>query len=267
MTAKLENPKLLDGLTEIASAAAAAILAVPRSSLDRRDKADASPVTAADEAAERLIRDGLAALAPGVLLISEETTDGRPSEGAGPRFLLADPLDGTRDFIAGLDEYTVNIALIEDGAPVLGVVAAPARGLIWRGHVGHGAERLKLAPGAAAKDARERSAIRVRPCPAAGARVLISRSHPDPATTAYIGRLPQPERVVCGSSLKFCLVAEGSADLYPRLGSISEWDIAAGHAVLAAAGGQVRTPDGGALRYGAHDFRVAGFIASGGTKA
>jgi 3'(2'), 5'-bisphosphate nucleotidase len=267
VTADLQIPKLLDGLTLIASQAAAAILAVPRQDLDRRDKEDASPVTAADAAAERLIRDSLAVLVPDVPLISEETTEGRPSEGPGPRFLLADPLDGTRDFLAGLDEYTVNIALIENGQPTLGVVAAPARGLIWRGHVGHGAERLKLAPGAGMKDARERIPIRVRLRPAVGARVAISRSHLDPATTAYVERLPKAERIVCGSSLKFCLVAEGTADIYPRLGPISEWDIAAGHAVLAAAGGEVRTPDGLALRYGARDFRVAGFIASGEAKS
>ena len=117
------------------------------------------------------------------------------------------------------------------------MVAAPARGLIWRGHVGHGAERLALAPGAAPDAARERVAIRTRARPASGARVLVSRSHLDAATDAYVDRLTQPEKIACGSALKFCLLAEGSADLYPRLGPTSEWDIAAGHAVLVAAGG------------------------------
>jgi 3'-phosphoadenosine 5'-phosphosulfate (PAPS) 3'-phosphatase len=115
--------------------------------------------------------------------------------------------------------------------------------------------------------ARERVAIHSRACPASSARVLISRSYPDPATNAYVDRLPQPEKIICGSSLKFCLLAEGLADLYPRLGPISEWDIAAGHAVLIAAGGEVRKPDGSALRYGQADFRVTGFIATGARAA
>jgi 3'(2'), 5'-bisphosphate nucleotidase len=260
LSTKSENAELLDQLTLIAARAAAAILAVPRDALNRRDKADASPVTAADEAAERLIRDSLAALRPDIPIVSEETTGNRTVAGLGDCFFLVDPLDGTREFLAGLDEFTVNIALIEDHTPTLGVVAAPARGLLWRGQVGHGAERLAMAHGASSKP----TAIHSRACPAAGARVLVSRSHLDPATDAYLDRLPQAERVACGSSLKFCLLAEGSADLYPRLGPVSEWDIAAGHAVLAAAGGGVRRPDGSALRYGHSEFRVAGFIASGG---
>ena len=174
---------------------------------------------------EAVILDGLARLMPGIPVVSEETTGNRPVDGLGSRFVIVDPLDGTREFLAGLDEFTVNIALIENGTPVAGVVAAPARGLIWRGYVGHGAERLALAPGAAPNAARERVAIRTRARPASGARVLISRSHLDAATDAYVDRLPQPERIACGSALKFCLLAEGSADLYPRLGA----DIGMGH--------------------------------------
>jgi 3'(2'), 5'-bisphosphate nucleotidase len=248
--------ELLDGLTLIAARAAAAILAVPRDNLNQRAKADSSPVTAADEAAERLIRDSLTALRPDIPVVSEETTGNRVVENLGRRFFLVDPLDGTREFLAGLDEFTVNIALIDEATPVLGVVAAPARGLVWRGQAGHGAERLTLAGG-------DRISIQTRVPPASGARVVISRSHLDPATDAYLDRLSQPERIACGSSLKFCRVAEGTADLYPRLGPTSEWDIAAGHAVLVAAGGQIRQPDGRALRYGQHEFRVPGFIASG----
>jgi 3'(2'), 5'-bisphosphate nucleotidase len=244
---------LLDGLTLIASRAAAAILAVPQLDLNQRHKPDASPVTAADDASETVILAGLAKLMPGVPVVSEETTGNRPVEGLGERFLVVDPLDGTREFLAGLDEFTVNIALIENETPVAGVLAAPARGLIWRGHVGRGAERLALPPGAAPDKAR----------PATGARVLISRSHLDPATDAYVDRLARPERITCGSALKFGLLAEGSADLYPRLGPMSEWDIAAGHAVLTAAGGAMRRLDGGALRYGQSNFLVAGFIATG----
>lgn len=258
---------LLDGLTLIASRAAAAIVAVPRPALNMRDKADMSPVTAADEASEALIRSELASLMPGVPIVSEETTGNRTVEGLGDRFLIVDPLDGTREFLAGLGEFSVNIALIENATPVIGVVAAPAHGMIWRGRVGHGAERLTLPPGQSPSRASERIAIHPRPCPAGGARVLVSRSYPDPATTAYVDRLPQAEKVVYGSSLKFCLLAEGIADLYPRLGPISEWDIAAGHAVLVAAGGEMTRPDGSALRYGQHEFRVHGFIARGGRTA
>ncbi len=261
-----EIVRLLDGLTLIASRAAEAILAVPRLDLNRRDKPDASPVTAADDAAETVILAGLGRLLPGVPIVSEESTGNRSVKGLGQRFVIVDPLDGTREFLADLDEYTVNIALVENEAPVLGVVAAPARGLIWRGCVGHGAERLALTPGAAPDAARERVTIHTRAQPANGARVLVSRSHQDAATDTYIDRLPQAERIPCGSSLKFCLVAEGSADLYPRLGPISEWDIAAGHAVLVAAGGTMHRLDGGALRYGQGNFLVSGFIASGDGK-
>jgi 3'(2'), 5'-bisphosphate nucleotidase len=262
--------QLLDGLTLVASQAAAAILAVPRAGLNPREKADLSPVTDADKASEAAALKGLAQLLPGVPVVSEEATGGRPVSGLGPRWLIVDPLDGTREFLAGLDEYVVNIALVEDGRPVAGVVAAPARGLVWRGHAGYGAERLMLAPGAAPQTARECVPIRCRTRPPSGARVLVSRSHLDPATDTYVERLAQPERIACGSALKFCLIAEGSADLYPRLSPTSEWDVAAGHAVLRAAGGDVRRPDGSELSYGPKsgrdDFLIPGFIASGDSR-
>jgi 3'(2'), 5'-bisphosphate nucleotidase len=195
-------------------------------------------------------------------VISEETTGHRPMAGLNARWLIVDPLDGTREFLAGLDEFTVNIALVERGMPVAGVVAAPARGVAWRGYVGLGAETVALTATAAAG-----TAIRTRRRPASGATVLVSRSHLDPATDTYVARLPQPVRVGCGSALKFCLIAEGSADLYPRLGPTSEWDVAAGHAVLLAAGGDIRRPDGSPLRYGEKsaegNFLIPGFIASG----
>ena len=254
---------MLDELTLIASRAAAAILAVARGDLNLRDKADSSPLTAADEASELLIRASLKKMMPDIPVISEETTGNRLVEGLGRRFFLVDPLDGTREFISGLEEYTVNIALIEDATPVLGVIAAPAYGKIWRGQVGQGAERLMVSPGDGPQQARERMALHTRPCPANGARVLISRSYPDPATDAYINALPGATKIVYGSSLKFCVLAEGLADLYPRLGPISEWDIAAGHAVLVAAGGQMQRPNGEPMRYGQPEFRVKGFIASG----
>jgi 3'(2'),5'-bisphosphate nucleotidase len=181
----------------------------------------------------------------------------------GPRFLLVDPLDGTRELLAGEADYTVNIALIDDGRPVLGVIAAPARQIVWAGMVGQGAERLRLAPGAEAAAASERTAIRTRARPKRGAIALLSRFHRDPETDAYLDRFPNIERQVCGASIKFCRIAEGSADLYVRLASISEWDVAAGHALIAAAGGVITTMDGGPLPYGRPGLRLPYFIASG----
>lgn len=254
--------ELLDGLTLIASRAAAAILAV--TDLNQREKPDLSPVTAADEASEAVILDGLARFMPGIPVVSEEAAARPAAGGLGSRFFLVDPLDGTREFVAGRDEFTVNIALVENGVPIAGVIAAPARSLVWRGWVGAGAERLALCPGAAPDAARERKAIRTRVRPLSGLRVLVSRSHLNDATAAYVARLPQPERIVCGSALKFCLLAEGAADIYPRLAPTSEWDVAAGHALLLAAGGDVLKPDGTPLRYGQKDdYLIPGFLAFG----
>ena len=183
-----------------------------------REKPDHSPVTAADEASEAVILEGLARLLPGCPggFGGGGRATMRPRD-SGRRFLLVDPLDGTREFLAGRDEFTVNIALVEDGVPVAGVIAAPARGLIWRGRRRPRRRAADAGAGAAPKRPRERMPIRTRARPATGARVLLSRSHLDAATVAYVDRLPQPERIACGSSLKFCLIAEGAADLYPRL--------------------------------------------------
>jgi 3'(2'), 5'-bisphosphate nucleotidase len=272
LAAPLDIAALLDGLTLIASRAAAAILAVPRPGLKAREKPDSSPVSAADEASEAVILRGLTAFMPDIRVVSEETTGNRPVEGLGGRFFIVDPLDGTREFLAGLDEFTVNIALVENGVPVAGVVAAPARGLIWRGYElpgeqSHSAERLALSPGEAPERARNRIAIRTRARPPSGAHVLVSRSHLDPATDAYVDRFPEAQRTACGSALKFCLLAEGSADIYPRLAPTSEWDVAAGHAVLIGAGGALRRPDGSPLHYGQGDFRIPAFIATGDRQA
>ncbi len=256
------DARLLDDLTLVASRAAAAILAIPAAALARRDKPDGTPITAADEASEAVIQVGLKQLLPGVPVISEETAGGMPAA-PGACFVLADPLDGTREFLAGRDEFTVNIAIIEDGVPRLGIIAAPARGVVWRGIVGRGADRLVLAPGEPARAARERRPIHARPRPAGGVVAVASRSHFDAATEAWLRRLNPVQQIRCGSSLKFALIAEGVADVYPRLSPVSEWDIAAGHAVLLAAGGAVRTPAGTPLRYGQSDLRVPGFVASG----
>ena len=259
---------LLEALSAIASQAAAAILAVRDVAATRRDKVDRSPVTAADDAAEAVILDALHRLMPDVPVVSEEAVGRGVAVTPGDHFFLVDPLDGTREFLAGLDEYTVNIALAQGGVPVIGVIAAPAKGLLWRGGSSLGAERLRLSPGDPPRAAREHIRIRARTKPAGAVRVLISRSHPDAATDAYVSRLPQAEIVRCGSSLKFCQLAEGSADLYPRLQSMSQWDIAAGHALLVAAGGAITALDGTAVRYGGTgSYRVPGFIACGDRSA
>jgi 3'(2'), 5'-bisphosphate nucleotidase len=246
---------LVAALTDLVADAAAAILAIAPASLDTRLKADESPVTAADEAADAVIARGLAALLPGVPVVSEESRE-RPSA-LGEMFLLVDPLDGTKEFVAGVGEYTVNVAIIAAGEPIAGFVAAPALGLIYRGVVGRGAERLRLDRTAAP------AAIRCRPAPAGGLVAAASRSHFTAATAAFLDRVGVTSRVSCGSSLKFCRLAEGAIDVYPRLSEISEWDIAAGHALVAAAGGLVTTPTGGPLRYGqaARGFTVPAFIA------
>jgi 3'(2'), 5'-bisphosphate nucleotidase len=253
--------RLLDELASIISRAGAAILREAAGGLAHRDKPDGSPVTAADEASQAVILEGLGRLLPGVPVISEEAP--RSADALGNRFLLVDPLDGTHELLAGETEYAVNIALIDNGQPVAGVIAAPALGTIWMGIAGLGAELLTLAPGEPAASARTRNAIRSRARPQQGAVALISRFHRDTATDAYLDRIPQVQRTVCGSSIKFCRIAEGSADLYARMTSLSEWDAAAGHALVIAAGGTMTALDGAALPYGRASFRLPPFIASG----
>jgi 3'(2'), 5'-bisphosphate nucleotidase len=251
------DASLVAALTDLVAEAAAAILAIAPAALDTRLKADESPVTAADEAADAVIARGLVRLLPGVPVISEESRN-RPSA-LGDVFVLVDPLDGTKEFVAGVGEYTVNVAIIAAGEPIAGFVAAPALGLIYRGVVGSGAERL--GPDRAAAPV----AIRCRPAPAGGLVAAASRSHFTAATAAFLDRVGVAARMSCGSSLKFCRLAEGVIDVYPRLSEISEWDIAAGHALVTAAGGLVTTPNGAPLRYGkaAAGFNVPGFIAWG----
>jgi 3'(2'), 5'-bisphosphate nucleotidase len=175
-----------------------------------------------------------------------------------------DPLDGTREFLGPSGEFTVNIALVESGRPVCGVVYAPALGRIWRGSLRGGAAVASLPPGAdpAAADWRP---IRARPRPAADWTALASRSHLDAETQGFLAGLPIGEYRGIGSSLKFCLLAEGMADVYPRFGPTMEWDTAAGQAVLESAGGRVETPSGGDFTYGkaAHGFRNGAFVAWG----
>lgn len=254
--------RLLDALTGMASRAATAILAAPEAVRAAQLKADHSPVTPADKVAEAVILAALKELLPGVPVVSEESAV--PAR-LGRTFILVDPLDGTREFLAGRDEYTVNIALVQDGRPAAGVIAAPAQGLIWRGVVGQGAQRLPMA-NAGRSSADALIPIRTRPLPAQPVATL-SRSHLDPASERFLIRWQNVRRVSCGSALKFCRLAEGAADIYPRLAPTSEWDIAAGDAILTAAGGALIGPDGAPITYGRAGFRVASFIAWGDPSA
>ena len=263
------DDRLLDELTTVVSAAGAAILATRSGSLDTRAKPDLTPVTACDHAAEAVILEALARLLPGTCIVSEEAVGRALPQRIPDSFVLVDPLDGTRELVAGRDEFTINLAIVGDGRPRLGIVAAPAHGLLWRGLEGRGAERLRLSPGAPASAAQARSPIRTRPSPRSGLIAAISRSHLDPQTQAYLARLPISDRRACGSAVKFCQVAEGSADVYARFSPTCEWDVAAGHAVLAAAGGVVNTPEGAPVSYGrmAEKFGVPAFIAWGDPSA
>ena len=254
-------PALAGPLTALVGKAAAAIRAMPAATVELRVKNDGSTVTAADEAAERIILDGLASLAPGIPVVSEEQMARGDAPALAARFFLVDPLDGTREYVAGRDEYAVNLALIEDGTPVLGIIAAPAHGIVWRGIVGHGAERLASGDITAARA----EPIRTRPWPGADALATVSRSHLDPHSEALLARLPVTHRVAMGSALKFTRLAEGGADVYPRLAPTSEWDVAAGHALLVAAGGAMTAADSTPLTYGGsgRNFIVPGFVAWG----
>mgnify|MGYP000126755521 CR=1 FL=1 len=229
-------------------------------------KADASPVTAADEAGEAIILKGLADAFPDIPVVSEEAaSQGRTPEVAG-RFILVDPLDGTKEFVNHNGEFTVNIALIENGDPAAGVVYAPAIERMVRGEAGQGAADARLGVDDDPETAQWRP-LKTRGHPDGEMIVVASRSHRDTRTEAYLEALPDHRVVSAGSSLKFCLVAAGEADLYPRLGRTMEWDTAAGHAVLAAAGGAVVTEEDTPLTYGKseNDFANPHFIARGWT--
>jgi 3'(2'), 5'-bisphosphate nucleotidase len=256
----------LDALTEIVSRAAAETLAKPFSSVERRIKNDLSPVTAADVASEAVIVDGVSRLLPGVTVIAEESVGHAANASLEPSFVIVDPLDGTKEFLAGRDEFTVNVAIVTNGVPIAGIVAAPAQGLLWRAVVGGKAERLRLRFGAGPAEAYDRTIIHTRPAPN---RIVVatSRSHFDEATEEFLARLPVATRFLCGSAIKFCYLAQGEADVYPRLSPTREWDIAAGCAILTAAGGMVTAPDGRALQFGRRmeKFVVPGFIAWGDT--
>jgi 3'(2'), 5'-bisphosphate nucleotidase len=231
---------LIEPLTDLVARAGAAILGVNRDTMTSHGKADGSPVTEADLAADRVLAEGLARLLPELPSLSEERTHLAKPPYIGSFFLI-DPLDGTKEFLAGRNEFTVNLALVTGGVPLLGIVGAPALGVIWRG----------------------------LPPPGKPWIAAVSRSHGERRTEAFIDSRPGAVRQIAGSAIKFCRVAEGGADIYPRLAPTCEWDVAAGHALVTAAGGKVTDSTGAALRFGggAKDFIVPEFIAWGDPEA
>jgi 3'(2'), 5'-bisphosphate nucleotidase len=254
-TASLSLPDLLAVIRPLAEEAGRATLAFYGDKAAARKKADGSPVTLADEAAEAVILPALRALTPQIAVVSEEeVSKGIAPTNVGARFWLVDPLDGTREFLNGNGEFTVNIALIEASRPVLGVVVAPALGETYAATDGE----------AYLADTKGERRIVCRHPPAEGETVVGSRSHGDAtAMEVFLKHRKVAAFRAAGSSLKLCLIARGEADLYPRLGTTMEWDIAAGHAVLAAAGGGIVTINGAPLLYGKTDFRNPHFVAFG----
>ncbi|MDQ3618348.1 MAG: 3'(2'),5'-bisphosphate nucleotidase CysQ [Pseudomonadota bacterium] len=253
------TPELRDGAIRIAREAAAAILAIYRNDFEVEHKADASPLTAADLAAHHCIVDGLARLTPHIPVLSEESAHevSAAERRQWRRLWIVDPLDGTREFVKRNGEFTVNIALVEDGEPVFGIVQAPVTGVLWHG--GRGLDGVRC-------DADGETRLQVRQPALAPWRVAASRSHRDARTQAFIDRMGEAVEIGLGSSLKFCLLAEGSLDVYPRFGPTSEWDTAAGQCVLEAAGGCVLDLKGRPLRYNQRDTILNGdFIALGDT--
>ena len=256
--------ELIDELTHIVARAAAETLAIPFSSVSQSIKADLTPVTAADEASETVIVEGVSRLLPGVPVIAEESVGRNPPASIEPSFVIVDPLDGTKEFLAGRDEFTVNVGIVTNGVPIAGVIAAPAQGLLWRGVAGGRAERLSLRFASGRAEAHGGAFVHTRPAPGR-VTVATSRSHLDEQTEDFLARMPVGKRYRCGSSIKFCQLAQGDADIYPRLSPTREWDIAAGFAILLAAGGAITAPDGGELRFGrvTERFLIPGFIAWG----
>jgi 3'(2'), 5'-bisphosphate nucleotidase len=255
------DPALVDRVRSLAIEAGAAILAVYNSEFAIEHKEDKSPVTEADRRAEAVILKGLKddLRSPYPIVAEEEAAAGRIPDVRGTPFWLVDPLDGTKEFIGRRGEFTVNIALIgEDGQPILGVVHAPATGATyWGSPLGAFAET----------DGQPPQPIACRPVPDKGLVAVASRSHRGPETDAFLARYDIAEAISSGSSIKFCLVASGRADLYPRMGRTMEWDTAAGHAVVRFAGGSVTTVDGAPLTYGKPGFDNPHFVVRGAPAA
>jgi 3'(2'), 5'-bisphosphate nucleotidase len=245
-------------LAEICEAAAAVILPLCRSGVEVLTKADESPVTEADRRGEALILKLLAERFGDTPVVSEEDASefGTP-DAIGPRFFLVDPLDGTKAFVRGDPHFTVNVGLIENGRPVAGAVCAPPTGETWFTHKGGASKRVNGGPP---------QPVRVRPWPKGKAVALVSHTMKEETAVKLAEQYGFDLREPMDSSIKFCRIAEGSADIYPRHGPTMEWDIAAGHAILEAAGGTVLTPEGQPFQYGkaSEGFRNGWFVARGG---
>lgn len=245
---------------EICLKAAVPVMEVYATDFTPEQKADKSPVTEADRRAEKVILDALKALLPDIPVLAEESFEAGVRPSVEDEFLLVDPVDGTKEFIAKRKEFTINIGLIRGGAPVAGAVYAPALERLYLG--GESAFAGNFKPGADL-DRSALSPISTRQTPEAGLTAVMSRSHADPETKAFAEAHGVVEAISAGSSLKFCKLAEGDADLYPRFGPTMEWDTAAGHAVLSAAGGAVTTPDKGMFAYGKTEvgYKNGAFVA------
>ena len=256
MSDRPDVSEIVDEIRALALKAGAEIMRFYATEFTVESKDDATPVTDADRAADAVIVAGLEARFPDIPVVTEERAESHGAAGTADRFFLVDPLDGTREFIGRNGEFTVNIALIENGVPALGVVYAPAVDrLFYTRTRDHAVEEP------APHDPNACRPLSVSSADNTALRVVASRSHRDPATDDYIGRYRVTEFHSAGSSLKFCLIAAGEADLYPRLGRTMEWDTAAGHAVLSAAGGKVDRLDGGPLVYGKPGLDNPHFIA------
>ena len=237
-------------LAAIALEAGELIMQVYATDFEVFNKNDKSPVTEADEKAEAWILNALAELAPDIPVLAEEAVSAGHIPEIGDRFILVDPLDGTKEFINKRGEFTVNIALIEHGRPVLGVVFAPALDRLFVADSVSSAWQASAKPGAAVPPASERKPMRIRKVVDGGITAIASKSHRTPETDAFLEKFEIGEIISAGSSLKFCLIAAGEADLYPRMGRTMEWDTGAGQAVVEAAGGRVLQEDGAPLLYG-----------------
>ena len=249
------DSELAEAFVAAAIEAGRAILAVRRKGYRAERKADMTPVTEADRAAEAVIMAHLHRIAPDLPVVAEEACSLGAVPSVDGQFFLVDPLDGTKEFVKGGDDFTVNIALIRDRAPATGVVVAPASGVVYAGVAGQGSWRASLVDG----QLTERQAIHVRTAGAA-LDIVASKSHRTPETDDFCGRYNVRNLVAAGSSLKFCTVAEGKADLYPRMGTTMQWDTAAGDAVLRAAGGRTLTLDGAPLPYGPNGTGVEAYV-------
>ena len=238
-------------LEEITIKAGNAIMAVRDRDFDKTIKNDGSPVTEADLAADKIINEGLSELSPDIEAITEETFSAEKDKNP-VQYWCVDPLDGTKGFISGGKDFTVNIALVDVRYPVMGIIYAPALGVLWGGAAGRAWKRVASAPSGqmTLSEMGDAMPIHARPARFEKPDVVATKAHRSPELEHWINLIDAGDAIAVGSSLKFCTIAEGNADLYPRMGPTMEWDTAAGQAILEAAGGQVFAPDGKRFAYG-----------------